>query len=151
MNKQTIAVGMVAFTTVVFAGCSNAQTSIPSEATPVAQTDVSATSTPTTIQAASYKDGVYDVKGSYNSPAGAETLGVKLTLKDNVVTDAEVVVEATNPKSKFMQDAFAGGYKEMVIGKKINDIHLEKVSGSSLTPIGFNDALEQIKSQAKTS
>ncbi len=114
-------------------------------------TSTSASATPTSIQAANYKDGTYDVKGAYTSPAGPETIDVKLTLKDNKVTDAEVVSEATNPKSKFMQGAFISGYKDMVIGKNINDIHLEKVSGSSLTPKGFNDALEQIKTQAQSS
>lgn len=152
MNKQTIALGVVAFTSVILAGCSSQQATTQSEVTPMtqeAQTGTTATATPTTIQAASYKDGTYDVKGAYTSPAGPETIDVKLTLKDNVVTDAVVVSEATAPKSKFMQAAFISGYKDMVVGKKINDIHLEKVSGSSLTPMGFNDALEKIKSQAQ--
>ena len=39
--------------------------------------------------------------------------------------------------------------KTLVVGKKITDVKLDKVSGSSLTPKGFNDALEQIKTLAK--
>jgi hypothetical protein len=39
----------------------------------------------------------------------------------------------------------------MVVGKNIDEVNLGKVSGSSLTPIGFNNAIEDIRSQAKGS
>jgi hypothetical protein len=47
-----------------------------------------------------------------------------------------------------MQTDFAANYKTQVIGKKIEGLELSKISGSSLTPKGFNDALEKIRSQA---
>lgn len=111
------------------------------------QTSVSASSAPTEM--ATYKDGKYDAVGQYTSPAGEEEIAVTITLKDNVVTDATVVAKATAPKSQFMQKAFIGGFKDQVIGKNINEIQLTKIAGSSLTPKGFNDALEKVKSQAK--
>jgi len=37
-----------------------------------------------------------------------------------------------------------------VIGKNIADVQLSRVSGSSLTPEGFNNALATIKSQAQS-
>jgi uncharacterized protein with FMN-binding domain len=98
--------------------------------------------------AANYKDGTYNATGKYNSPAGPETIEVTVTLKGDVVTDATVVSDATNTKSKFMQGMFIDNFKPQVIGKKIQDIHLTKVSGSSLTPIGFNDALTKIETKA---
>lgn len=103
---------------------------------------------PTTI--ASYRDGIYNAKGVYTSPAGSEQIDVKLTLKDGTVTDAMVVIEAINPVSKNFQEKFASGYKTLVIGKSIAALSLDKVSGSSLTPKGFNDAVTKIKSQAKS-
>lgn len=155
MPMGMIAIGLIVLVAIGTIGykmsTSSSSTETPTTMTNDVSADTSASATPTSMQAAAYKDGVYDVKGAYTSPAGPETIDVKLTLKDNVVTDAEVVSEATAPKSKFMQGAFISGYKEFVIGKNINDIHLEKVSGSSLTPMGFNDALEKIKSEAKTS
>lgn len=96
-----------------------------------------------------YKDGKYDTVGDYNSPAGLESINVSLTLKDDVVTDATVVGTATNPKSKFMQSEFIGGFKTQVIGRKLEDIKLDKISGSSLTPKGFNDAVAKTKVLAK--
>lgn len=96
-----------------------------------------------------YKDGTYKAEGDYVSPGGAESMDVTLTLKDGVVTDANVVANATRPTSKQMQASFIGGYKEQVVGKKLNEINLTKVAMSSLAPKGFNDAVEKIKTEAK--
>lgn len=98
--------------------------------------------------AATYKDGTYTAVGKYDSPAGPEIIDVTVTLKGDVITDTTVVGEATNKKSIFMQGQFIDNYKPQVIGKKIQDILLGKISGSSLTPIGFNDALTKIESKA---
>lgn len=96
----------------------------------------------------SYKDGSYSATGTYSYHSGTEEVGVKLTLKDGVITDVTVTPMAKAPASKAMQADFAANYKTMVVGKNINEVNLGKVSGSSLTPKGFNDALDQIKSQA---
>lgn len=94
------------------------------------------------------KDGVYKVTGHYTSPSGEESLGVTVTLKDGLIAEAEVAPMATNQVSVKMQNLFKDGFKEQVIGKAITEVKLEKVSASSLTPKGFNDALEQIIKQA---
>jgi hypothetical protein len=96
------------------------------------------------------KDGTYTAEGSYVSPAGAESITVTLTLKDEVVTDAVVKSNATAKKSIFMQGMFIDNYTPMVVGKKITEIQLDKVSGSSLTPKGFNDAVAKIEAQASS-
>ncbi len=99
-------------------------------------------------QTISYKDGKYSVTGEYTSPGGAEELGVDITLVSGVITNAEVEVKATRTISKQKQEDFKANFKSFVIGKNINDVQLSKVSGSSLTPKGFNDALEKIKAEA---
>lgn len=96
----------------------------------------------------SYKDGSYSATGTYSYHSGTEQVGVKLTLKNGVITDVTVTPMAKAPTSKAMQADFAANYKPMVVGKDIDKLSLGKVSGSSLTPKGFNDALDQIKSQA---
>lgn len=96
-----------------------------------------------------YKSGTYTAVGNYNSPGGAEEIDVKLIIEDDVVVDAEVVSKATRPVSVKMQTAFIGGFKTLVVGKKLDEVTLDKVSGSSLTPKGFNEALVEIKAQAK--
>ncbi|MDB5204354.1 MAG: hypothetical protein JWP09_382 [Candidatus Taylorbacteria bacterium] len=116
-------------------------------ALPVETTPVDTTKKPGTVSM--YKDGTYSATGSYRSPGGADTLGVTLTLSNDVVTDVTVAKGAGDNTSSRFQDKFISGYKALVVGKNIADIKLSKVSGSSLTPIGFNDAVAQIQAQAK--
>lgn len=96
-----------------------------------------------------YKDGTYEATGSYMSPGGPDKVGVKLTLASGLITDITVTPIAGDKVSEKYQDKFISGYKTLVLGKKIDGLKLDKVSGSSLTPVGFNDALEQIRAQAK--
>lgn len=102
------------------------------------------------MQQVSYKDGEYTQEGDYTSPGGAEAIEVKLTLKNGIVVQSEVTPKAERPKSVFMQGVFVENYKSLVVGKNIKDLNLGKVAGSSLTPKGFNDAVEKIKAQAKS-
>lgn len=103
-----------------------------------------------TMVQASYKDGIYTQVGDYTSPGGAEQIDVKLTLKNGLVTEAEVTPKAERPYSVKWQGVFAANFKTLVVGKNIKDLNLGKVSGSSLTPKGFNDAVEKIKAEAKS-
>lgn len=92
----------------------------------------------------------YSAIGSYTSPAGPEEIGVTLSVDNGVVTDATVEVKATNEFSKKWQGVFQSNFKKLVIGKDIATLKLDAVSGSSLTPKGFNDAVEKIKTQLPT-
>lgn len=96
----------------------------------------------------SYKNGTYSADGEYTTPGGQEKVGVTLTLTDGVISDINVEEKAILATSKKMQADFGANYKPMVIGKNINDVTLTKVSGSSLTPKGFNNALDKIKAEA---
>lgn len=102
------------------------------------------------VVAGTYKNGTYSVIGDYVSPGGDEEVGVTLTLTDDIITDVAFEVKAERPISVKMQEAFAADYKQFVVGKKIDEVELTKVSGSSLTPKGFNDALAKIKAEAKS-
>ncbi|MBP6944817.1 hypothetical protein KBB85_02235 [Patescibacteria group bacterium] len=96
----------------------------------------------------SFKDGTYTAKGTYSVHSGPEEITISLTLKDGLITDTTFAgTPAVKMSQKFM-DMFAENYKPMVIGKKISEVKLGKVSGSSLTPMGFNEAVEKIKQQA---
>lgn len=107
------------------------------------------TNTPTLIQTGtSYKDGNYQADGAYQSPAGPEKVRLSITLKDGIVTDSALTATSEAPKSVFFQGKFIANYKSLVIGKKIDEIKLSVVSGSSLTPMGFNDALAKIAGEA---
>ena len=105
--------------------------------------------TETAATDSAYKNGTYSVTGEYLTPGGQRTIDVELTLTDGAITEIEVTPKATDATSQRFQGEFAEGYKPMVIGKSIDEIELTKVSGSSLTPKGFEDALEKIKAEAK--
>lgn len=96
-----------------------------------------------------YKDGTYSAVGSYTSPAGPEEVKIALTLKDDVITNAVVTPMATHEVSIKLQNLFIGGVNEVVVGKSIDDVVLDKVAGSSLTPKGWNDAIVKIQAQAR--
>ncbi len=103
---------------------------------------------PTPTTSTNYKNGTYSATGLYDSPAGEEEVGLTLTLKDGTIISSTFTPRATNPISKKMQDNFNAGYTTLVIGKSIAEVKLDVVNGSSLTPKGFNDAVEKIKAQA---
>ena len=99
-------------------------------------------------KATKYKNGTYSVVSSYDSPADVQEMGVSLTLKGDIIVDSTVTAMANEGRSQRYQQAFIGGYKPYVIGKNIDSVNLDVVSGASLTPIGFNDAVAQIKAKA---
>lgn len=108
-------------------------------------------STPTNITLSeNYKDGTYDADGTYTSPGGRESILLAVTIKNNKIESVDFTGQARGGESKQYQTIFADNFESMVIGKNINEVKLDKVSGSSLTSIGFNNALEKIKSEAKS-
>ena len=99
--------------------------------------------------AGSYRDGTYSADGNYISPNGQETVGVQLTLAGGSVSDVVITPHPSNPNTKKFQGEFAGGIKGQIVGKKLDELKVSKVAGSSLTSGGFNQAVEKIKAEAK--
>lgn len=97
-----------------------------------------------------YKDGTYTAVGMYQAPSGQETVGVELTIVNGVVTAVVIENQAVNAASKQFQTMFSEGVSAVVVGKSLNELSVGTVSGSSLTPKGFNDALVKIKAEAKS-
>jgi uncharacterized protein with FMN-binding domain len=95
-----------------------------------------------------YRDGTYSADGHYTSPNGPETIGVTLTLKSSVVTDVQITEHPTSANTRLFQKHFASGIKDVVVGKKLDDLNVGVVAGSSLTGQGFNDAVSAIKGEA---
>lgn len=95
-----------------------------------------------------YNDGEYSAEGEYQSPNGNEKIVISVVLKDSKIDDVFVETEADNPTSQQYQDRFAGGIEKEVVGKHIDNVSVSRVNGSSLTPKGFEVALNEIKLEA---
>jgi len=91
-----------------------------------------------------YKDGEYTVEGEY----GSKSIIVKLNLESDKIKAIEVTPNTDIKMSLGLQKKFAAAVPEVVVGKPIDEVHLDKLAGSSKTTQGFNDALTKIKSQA---
>jgi len=96
-----------------------------------------------------YADGTYNATGSYITPGGKESIDLTVTLKDGVIVSTSLVTNAKSGDAKEYQSEFASNYKDFVVGKSVDRVSLSRVAGSSLTSNGFNDALDQIKTDAK--
>ena len=152
LDKNKTAVALLGGLALVgaLAGCST--TAEPTSEATTAPTEES-TPTETTAPAeetssSTYTDGTYTESGSYQTPNGTESVDVTLTIADDVVTAVEVVGHGDNPDSKHYQGEFIGGIDAAVVGKKLDDIAVTKVAGSSLTSGGFTEALDAIKVDA---
>ncbi|MCR2791530.1 hypothetical protein NQ156_00445 [Microbacterium sp. zg.Y625] len=108
-----------------------------------------ASSAGTTTGDASYADGTYEASGSYATPESVESIDVTVELTDGMISAVEVVGDPTRPESERYQERFIGGISDEVVGKSLDDISVSRVAGSSLTSGGFNEAIEQIKSDAR--
>lgn len=95
-----------------------------------------------------YKDGTYSATGSYISPGGRERIDLTVTIQDGVITSTSLAANEASGGARDYIQRFASGYEQEVVGKSVNEVELSRVAGSSLTSIGFNDALDQIKDEA---
>ncbi|PNI10048.1 hypothetical protein CXX84_00775 [Arthrobacter sp. AFG7.2] len=131
------------------AGCAPSAETSPAPAGSAAETSSPAGTSALAGSGTEYKDGTYSADGNYVSPNGTETVGVQLSLQSGTVTDVQITQHPSNPNTRKFQGEFAGGIAAQVVGKNIDELNVSKVAGSSLTSGGFNQALEQIKSEAQ--
>lgn len=157
-NKAIIAVVVIALLAIIAAavillGKKETPASTNSENAPsTASTDASnqgVSQTAPSDSASAYKDGTYKASGSYRSPGGNETVELTVTLAGGVIMGTDLTTHASTRDAEDYQGRFKNGYKAQIVGKKIDDVSLSRVAGSSLTSGGFNQALEQIKDDAK--
>ncbi|MBT2536596.1 FMN-binding protein [Arthrobacter sp. ISL-69] len=153
--RKSVFVGLAGMSLIgTVAGCA------PSAQAPAAQSTAASTGSATsgapiastgasTSAASGYKDGTYSADGNYVSPNGTETVGVELTLSGGTVSDVNITQHPSNPNTRKFQGEFAGGIKAQIVGKKLDELNVSKVAGSSLTSGGFNEAVQKIKSEAR--
>ena len=126
------------------AGCAttDADVTTPSSAS---NTSVAAPGSPSSRRSR-YADGTYAATGRYGSLPSS--IGVAVTLVDDVISAVTVTPRATDPTSLDYQTRFARAIPALVVGRNIDEVKLSKVAGSSGTPDGFNAAIQRIKAEA---
>src|SRR5690554_3177904 len=78
---------------------------------------------------AEYTDGTYFAEGQYVSPGATETVGVELTLADDIVTAVQITTHGESANARRFQGEFAGGIGAEVIGKDIDSLNVSRVAG----------------------
>ncbi|MEV7110988.1 FMN-binding protein [Streptomyces anulatus] len=141
-RKITVATAMGACALTAMTGCSTTDTDSSRLSSPSSPS----TPAPETSGSTQYADGRYEANGEYGSQDSS--IGVTLTLSDDVITEITVDPHATDPTSLDLQERFAEAIPDRVVGRGIDDVHIDRLAGSSHTPDGFNDALEKIKNEA---
>jgi len=96
-----------------------------------------------------YKDGTYSGSADYNTPAGKENISLTLKISDGKVVSATPSGLIRDEISKQFHNQYLVGFNDAVVGKKIADLSFGFRNGASLTPMGFNAALAQIKTKAQ--
>lgn len=97
-----------------------------------------------------FANGSYTASASYNTPAGAHNLSVTLNVENDQVVWVQASSDGKHPESQEYTERFLGGLDARVVGVPLADLgRLGAVNGASLTPKGFDAALEQIRSQAE--
>ena len=95
-----------------------------------------------------YINGSYYAVGSFAVPSHTEKIGIQITIYDDTITATSVTSMADNGTSQHYETDFINNYQQYVVGQKVATLKLSKVSSASLTPVGFNNALAQIRTQA---
>jgi uncharacterized protein with FMN-binding domain len=162
LSKARTRTALLAFTGVSFvgvlAGCaSTTSTGSGSGSTSGSDSSPSTSTSATTgtgsaagsSSGSTYKDGTYTEQGTYSSPGGQELISVKLTIASDAVKAVTVKTVKADPTATQYEAQFEGGISAAIVGKKIDDLNVTQVAGSSLTSQGFDDALTKIKSDAK--
>jgi hypothetical protein len=72
-----------------------------------------------------------------------------MTLDNGVVRAVRVTPNATDPTSLDYQKRFADAVPSVVVGRRIDELRVQKIAGSSGTPDGFNDAVSKIQEAAQ--
>jgi hypothetical protein len=96
-----------------------------------------------------YRDGSYSEGGSYTSPGGTETIRVNITLGNDRVTAVSVSTVSADPTATGYEAQFASGISAAAVGRNIATLRVGAIAGSSLTAIGFNQAVGKIRADAK--
>lgn len=156
MPRRTYAALAATTAVLTLAACGNDDSGDDAEATATPSATTATTEPTTSAPPASgatgeFRPGEYEAIGSYTTPDGrTQKIEVEVDLAaDGTITDLDADGQAEGGNSEQYQKKFESGIDQQVVGRKITELDVDKVSGSSLTSGGFNSAIKQIISQAQ--
>ncbi len=135
-------------TTSAATASSTDSTSTTELASTSASSDTGTTASSTT-STASYKDGTYSATVSYTVPRASNSLTAKVTIAGGKVTAVTVDNSYSDHESGRYIDNFESAIESAVVGQSIDGLSLGRIAGATLTTVAFDDALTQIRSDAK--
>lgn len=112
-------------------------------------TEPTAATSPT---AGPYADGRYSASEAYgpiDDLVEEDSIDVTLTLSEGRITDVDVVGHALTDTSKEHVQRFVDKIDQEVVGRSVEDAHVEALAGASKTSKAFNDAVDAIAEQAR--
>ncbi|MGV8084826.1 MAG: hypothetical protein ACP5N9_01080 [Candidatus Bilamarchaeum sp.] len=93
-------------------------------------------------------DGNYEKNVTYPYHSGQETVGIKVSIVNNTLTNVSITGNNPNPISAKIIDKYAVALQTLAVGKKLDQINLPKnVAGSSLTNAAFKQYLADLDTQ----
>ena len=95
-----------------------------------------------------YRDGSYSAVGRYATPGGDESIGVTVQIVHQRITAVAVAVEAKSPTARQFQEQFSTRILPAIVSKDLASVGVSRVAGASLTSLGFNNALQKIRTNA---
>lgn len=156
-NQRVKLIGIIVIVLLVAGGTAgviavrNQEQTSPTPTPPAqtAQDETPVTPAPDQSSDSDYNNGSYTAAADYSTPEGQERIGVTATLANDIVTAISIDDSAVYSREAQEYVAlFSSGVASQVVGKNVDEVYLTRVSGSSLTSSGFNQALEMIKNEA---
>ena len=127
-----------------------AQTANPAPAGTAAPATTAPAPAPT-VTGGPYADGQYAASESYGVVDGVieeDSIDVTATLQGGVITDVSVTGHPLLTQSHDYMQGFVNEISGAVVGRSVEDAHVTALAGASKTSNAFNDAIDDIASQA---
>lgn len=106
-------------------------------------------SSPAAQMSSQYRSGRYTATGHYLTPGGNESIAVTLDVQGDTVTASAIEVEAKSPTARQFQEQFRSTIARQITARPLSTLSVSRVSGASLTSLGFDQALTRIRQDAK--
>ncbi len=91
-------------------------------------------------------DGIYVESISYSTPPKVELIDVTIAIEGGIVTDISILGIDPHPTSLNLQRRSEEGLRDLMIGKKVEDIQIpDRVGGSSLTTKAIQQRFQEMK------